>query len=210
MQRRAKSSVDSRSSSSSSSSLHPPVVVSPLLTISYVRASRVRTHGGSPLSRAHTGERRFAGTPDRVGFERAFARVINGSDADLELRARKLERKLAGILISRDVISRKSDRSLKSRLGSSLGSFEKFNLLALLAASLGSSLADCARGFSLPTSACTPPRDDYEYDCDVNRGPTFNHARTGVSLLLLVAFDCTGRPVDRSSLFSPLPDADRT
>jgi len=35
----------------------------------------------------------------------------------------------------------------------------------------------------LPTSTCTPPHDDYDYDCDVNRGPTFNHAHTGVSLL---------------------------
>lgn len=34
-----------------------------------------------------------------------------------------------------------------------------------------------------PTSTCTPPHDDYDYDCDVNRGPTFNHAHTGISLL---------------------------
>lgn len=34
-----------------------------------------------------------------------------------------------------------------------------------------------------PTTPCTPPHDDYYYDCDVNRGPTFNHVHTGVSLL---------------------------
>lgn len=57
-------------------------------------------------------------------------------------------------------------------------------------------------GTLLPTPACTPPHDDYDYDCDVNRGPTFNHARTGVSLLLLlpsVAFDCAGRPAGWST-----------
>lgn len=68
------------------------------------------------------------------------------------------------------------------------------------------SLVNCARGFMfLPTSTCTPPHDDYDYDCDVNRGPTLNHALTSVSLLPPMAFDYVGRA--RSS---SLPDEDRT
>lgn len=62
----------------------------------------------------------------------------------------------------------------------------------------------CTGPYVLPTS-CTPPHDDYDYDCDVNRGPTLNHALMGVSLLPPMAFDYVGRVC--SSSFS---DGDRT
>jgi len=154
--------------------------------------------------------------PDQLGFKQAFGKGSARHHAtDRHLRVRHESDRVCEPMLNGDprVVSEQTSRNV---------SFQEFQSLGIL--NSGRSLKSrsepsfigeipsvtsesqpvarrcCARGFSLPTSACTPPRDDYDYDCDVNRGPTFNHVRTGVSLLLLVAFDCAGRSVDRSSL----------